>query len=150
MSSTRLVANCNGSGNLQVYDATVPAIAGTVTAGPDPRATSVNNGLVFVPKSLGGTATNTMTVVAAAATPPAVVTSMLGASTNEANREQNSVLAEERSEEVAAFLARRRLDTNITVGTVTQGTGLNNRPVAQATQPLFTRKGKPLTTASVV
>ncbi len=91
-----------------------------------------------------------MSAVDAAATPSAAVTNVIGVSTNETSRERNRVLAEERSEEVAALLVRRRLGTNITVGTVTQETGLSNRNVAQAPQLFFTRNGSLLTTASVV
>lgn len=69
VSSTRLIANCHSSGNVQIYDVTTPAIAGTVTTGTQPRGMSTSGGLVFVPNS----SANTMTVVDAAATPPTAV-----------------------------------------------------------------------------
>ena len=70
VSATRLIANCHGSGNVQVYDvAGTPSIAGTVTTGSGPRGMSVNNGLVYVPNS----GTNTVSVIDATATPPVAV-----------------------------------------------------------------------------
>jgi len=69
VSSTRLIANCHGSGNVQIYDVTTPAIAGTVTTGGGPRGMSTSGGLVFVPNSN----VDTMTIVDAAATPPVAV-----------------------------------------------------------------------------
>lgn len=70
VNATRLIANCHGSGNVQVYDvAGTPSIAGTVTTGAGPRGMSVNNGLVYVPNS----GANTVSVIDAAATPPVAV-----------------------------------------------------------------------------
>ena len=69
VSSTRLIANCHGSGNVQIYDVSTPAIAGTVSTGAGPRGMSTFGGLVFVPNST----VDTMTVVDASATPPVAV-----------------------------------------------------------------------------
>ena len=74
---------------------------------------------------------------------------VIGASTRETNRKRNRTLARKRSEKVAAFLSQQGLGANVTVRTVTRETGLSNRTVEQAPQPLFTRTGKPLTTATV-
>lgn len=69
VNSTRLIANCQTSGSVQIYDVTGPTIAGSVTTGTQPRGMSVNNGIVYVPNS----GSNTMTVVDAAVTPPVKV-----------------------------------------------------------------------------
>ena len=73
INATRLIVNCQDSGNVQVYDVTVPTIAGTVTTGSQPRGMSVNAGLVFVPNS----GSDTVTVVNAAATPPVALSTEL-------------------------------------------------------------------------
>lgn len=77
VNASRLIANCHGSGNVQVYDVTgTPSIVGTVSTGAGPRGMAVNNGLVYVPNS----GANTLTVVdAAASTPAAVRTINVGA-----------------------------------------------------------------------
>lgn len=69
VSATRLIANCHSSGNVQIYDVTSPAIAGTVSTGAGPRGMSTSGGLVFVPNS----SANSVTVVDAAASPPTAV-----------------------------------------------------------------------------
>ncbi len=73
-----------------------------------------------------------------------------GVSIKEPNRKRNRTLAQKRSEIVAAFLSQHGFGENITVRTVTRETGLSNRTVEQTPQPLFTRRGKPLTTATVI
>ena len=73
-----------------------------------------------------------------------------GVSTKEPNRRRNKALAERRSEVVASFLARRGLGTKVVTRSTTQETGTIDRSLGQVPQPLFTRGGKPLTTASVV
>lgn len=75
VTATRLIANCHGSGNVQIYDMTGPSIVGTVTTGTGPRGMSVANGRVFVPNSQNSNIPGTMTVVdAAASTPSALAT----------------------------------------------------------------------------
>ena len=69
VSNTRLIVNCHLSGNVQIYDVSAPAIAGTVSTGTGPRGMSTSGGLVFVPNSNA----DTMTVVNAAASPPVAV-----------------------------------------------------------------------------
>lgn len=69
VSTTRLAANCHGTGNVIIIDVTGPTIAGTVATGTQPRGMSTADGLLFVPNSFS----NTMTIVNAAATPPAAV-----------------------------------------------------------------------------
>ena len=73
-----------------------------------------------------------------------------GVSIKEPNRKRNRTLAQKRSERVAAFLSQHGFGDNITARTVTRETGLSNRTVEQTPQPLFTRRGKPLTTATVI
>lgn len=73
VSNTRLIANCHGSGNVQIYDVNTPAIAGTVTTGAGPRGMSTSGGLVFVPNS----SASSMTVVNAAASPPTAVRTVI-------------------------------------------------------------------------
>jgi outer membrane protein OmpA-like peptidoglycan-associated protein len=73
-----------------------------------------------------------------------------GVSIKEPSRKRNRTLAQKRSDKVAAFLSQHGFAANITVSAVARETGLSNRSVEQTPQPLFTRRGKPLTTATVI
>lgn len=69
VNATRLIANCQSSGSVQIYDVTGPTIVGSVSTGTGPRGMTVVDGIVYVPNS----GSNDVTVVNAAATPPAKV-----------------------------------------------------------------------------
>ena len=73
-----------------------------------------------------------------------------GVSTSLDTRRSNKKLAERRATAVAEFLKTRSRDMTVTMRTTTQKTGSSNRDISQSPQPLFTREGKPLTTASVI